>query len=200
VAQSAESSREPSLRQRKKDATRTALCKASLRLFRKRGFDRTTVDDIVEMVGVSRRTFFRYFEVKGDALFDGYDERLTRFRERLRASDGDAFARIRAGLMDTAREYAENRAHLVAQFRVVQSSPALIARELELDNGWLDAFGEVLASEYSAYESRVFAGAILGAIRAALRDWFEHAGRTDIVQSGGRALDLLERGFGRARR
>lgn len=56
------------LRQRKKDALRRALHDEALRLFGEQGFDDTTVVQICDRVGVSERTFFRYFDAKEDVL------------------------------------------------------------------------------------------------------------------------------------
>ncbi|WP_234427755.1 TetR family transcriptional regulator, partial [Streptomyces badius] len=39
---------------------REVLAQAAFQLFLERGFERTTVDDIVARAGVGRRSFFRY--------------------------------------------------------------------------------------------------------------------------------------------
>ncbi len=68
-----------SLRQRKLEVVRAALSTAAEELFLSRGFERTTVEQIARAAGVSRRTFFRYYESKEDVLV----ERSDRLGERL---------------------------------------------------------------------------------------------------------------------
>jgi len=68
-----------SLRERKLEVVREALAAAAEELFLLRGFERTTVEQIAHAAGVSRRTFFRYYESKEDVLV----ERSERWGERL---------------------------------------------------------------------------------------------------------------------
>ncbi|UQS27498.1 TetR/AcrR family transcriptional regulator [Amycolatopsis thermalba] len=55
-----------SLRERKKLRTRQALAETAVAMFTERGFDATTLDELVDAVEVSKRTFFRNFTSKED--------------------------------------------------------------------------------------------------------------------------------------
>lgn len=54
--------------ERKQALVRDAIWDAAIDLFVEKGFDETTVDDIAQAAGTSRRSFFRYFESKNDLL------------------------------------------------------------------------------------------------------------------------------------
>lgn len=56
------------LRERKKAQTRQQIIATAIRLFRKRGYAKTRVDDIVEALEISQPTFFRYFPSKDAVL------------------------------------------------------------------------------------------------------------------------------------
>jgi len=47
------------------------LEEAAMELFTERGFEDTTVADIAERAGLTKRTFFRYFSDKREVLFSG---------------------------------------------------------------------------------------------------------------------------------
>src|SRR5262249_16912071 len=73
------------LRERKKLKTREALEKAALRLFARKGFDHTTVEDIAEACEVSPRTFFRYFPNKEAVLLADLDVKCRQLVDTLLA-------------------------------------------------------------------------------------------------------------------
>ncbi|MGW4034350.1 TetR family transcriptional regulator [Streptomyces sp. NPDC004838] len=64
---------------------REALAEAAFQLFLERGYEQTTVDDIVARAGVGRRSFFRYFPSKEDAVFPDHESCLAEMTEFLAA-------------------------------------------------------------------------------------------------------------------
>jgi mycofactocin system transcriptional regulator len=61
----------------------------ALELFNRHGFDDVSVTDIAAVAGISRRTFFRYYSSKNDAVWGEFDRLLVDMEARLRrAPDG----------------------------------------------------------------------------------------------------------------
>jgi AcrR family transcriptional regulator len=60
----------PGLRERKKARLRQQIIETAIRLFRKQGYEKTRVDDIVKILEISQPTFFRYFPSKDAVLRD----------------------------------------------------------------------------------------------------------------------------------
>src|SRR3546814_1556880 len=97
----------PSLRERNHERTRDEIAGHALDLFVARGFDAVTVDDIAASAGISRRTFFRYFETKEDALLPADASRLQRLEQALRErppAEGDRKS-TRGALLELAHDY-----------------------------------------------------------------------------------------------
>ena len=59
------------LQLRKQQLVRGAIYEAAIELFGKKGFDQTTVEEVAQAAGVSRRSFFRYYATKDDLLAQG---------------------------------------------------------------------------------------------------------------------------------
>jgi AcrR family transcriptional regulator len=74
-----------SLKARKQQVVRDALSTAAVELFLTRGFETVTVEEIARAAGVSRRTFFRYYESKEDVMADLLDRDGERLLAELAA-------------------------------------------------------------------------------------------------------------------
>lgn len=175
----------PTLHARKQQFVRDAIWDVATDLFAEKGFDETTVDDIAQAAGVSRRSFFRYFSSKSDLMAHGmvnYGAELTVaidacpqtyslsevFRETVRqvAQKSAAHPRTRK-IMDIVARYPAARAAELSRLAEVQD---LVA----------DAFAR--RCRKGADDDRtasILAGLTLQVLGVAFRSWFEH-GQPDI--------------------
>ncbi len=112
---------------------RGRLARAALELSAERGYEQTTVADIARTVGVTERTFYRYFPDKADALFPDNSELLV----HLSAITRDA-SRGGASPLQAARTAVDGLIQLVSQepdrvrltITILPQSPALLGRDL----------------------------------------------------------------------
>jgi AcrR family transcriptional regulator len=185
-----------SLRTRKKLENRDTLARMAAKLFRARGFEAVTLDEIAAAAGVSRRTYFRYYATKEAVVFPHAADRLDRFRAMLARFRVERvpYAAVRKACLEMAREFGEHREHLLEQHEIVQGSVALIAHEQALDLEWEAAMAEALlrgSSRAARLRANVLAGALMGAVRATLREWFLGEAKADPIYLAEGTLDLL---------
>jgi AcrR family transcriptional regulator len=190
----------PSLRERNKARARAEIATAALRLFGERGFEGVTVDEIVTAAGVSRRTFFRYFDTKEDALLADYPELHIRLTATLGdISPADPLEAVRMGLHGLADWYLERSEAVLERSRVIRDTLPLAARNLEFLSHWERAIASMLASrtgdEPGGLLPRTAAAATVGAFRAALAHWVRSSGTEDLHELIDRALDLVSPGL-----
>lgn len=189
----------PSLRERNKARARSEIAAAALRLFAERGFAGVTVDEIVAEAGVSRRTFFRYFDTKEDALLADYPELSIRLTETLGATvPQDPLEAVRAGLHHLADWYVERSEAVLERSRVIRDALHLAARNLEFLSQWERSIASLLASsvglEPGELLPRTAAAAVIGSFRAALTQWVRSSCSEDLHALTDRALDLVWHG------
>ncbi|MEV3991018.1 TetR family transcriptional regulator [Streptomyces sp. NPDC049837] len=126
------------LRERKKRRTRDALLRAALELFTTQGYERTTVDEIVDAVDVSQRTFFRYFTSKEEVAFAVQQMVEQHFVAALRDRPAheaplEAMRNAVLSAWDTIGEAIMEVVPVelyLRTFQVIESTPALLAVHL----------------------------------------------------------------------
>jgi AcrR family transcriptional regulator len=100
------------LRERKKARLRQQIIDTSIRLFRKRGYERTRIEDIVQVLEISQPTFFRYFPSKDAVLREvgrrGFDCMKERLESEL-SSDATTAERLLHMYDGMAREVESDR-------------------------------------------------------------------------------------------
>jgi AcrR family transcriptional regulator len=190
------------LRERKKIEARAKVLSVAVRMFRRDSFDATTLDSICAGAEISKRTFFRYFRDKESLIFPHREERLAAFVAFLGDHEQveNPFDALRQATSIFGVKYNQNKGHLLAQQAIILSSPALLAREREIDLDWARAIANALSARTGNRPegdlwARVLAGAIMGVVRSTMTYWFERNGEDDLSQLGLDALDFMERGF-----
>ena len=158
------------------DSVRARLQQAALELFRERGYDRTTAAAIAARVGVTERTFFRYFPDKRETLFGGEAVLRVALTEAVaNAPSGLAplkllFHAFRSvlPLLEANRSFAEPRQ------AVVTSTPALHERELAKHEGLADALAAALRARGVAVQPALLAARIgIAAFTHATVSWLD---------------------------
>jgi AcrR family transcriptional regulator len=100
------------LRERKKARLRQQIIDTSIKLFRKRGFENTRIDDIVQVLEISQPTFFRYFSSKDAVLREVGERGFACIRDRLHSelsSDASTAERMRRLYVSMAKEVEADR-------------------------------------------------------------------------------------------
>ena len=126
------------LRERKKLRTRAAISTAAIGLFLERGFDAVGVVEVAQVAEVSKRTLFAYFPTKEDLVLHRFADHETDAADVVRARRPGQGAL--AALREAFRRGLDEREPVtglcddpavVAVFRLVTSTPALVARLVE---------------------------------------------------------------------
>ena len=189
----------PGLRERKKARTREAIQTHALRLFRKQGYQATTIEQIIAAADVSESTLFRYFPTKEDlVLQDEYDPMIV---DALRAQPPDTppITAIRAAFNSVFGGFDERqRAEQQERLNLVLSVPDLRAKMLDQFLQATRLLGAVIAEREGRrpddFAVRTIAGAVIGAFLAGLDSVSEDPG-TDLGAFVDRALAQLESGL-----
>ena len=192
------------LRERKKARTRASLREHALRLFREKGYQATTVEQIAAAAEVSPSTFFRYFPTKEDlVLQDDMDTRMFAALEQqqpglspigaVRAATRQVFASYTPADLDIIRETT----------RLTMTVPEIRARALDEFARTIEVFANAVGKRAGRPADdlavRTTAGAVIGVIMSITMPWDDWSNdrRTleDTFERIDQALALLEAGL-----
>lgn len=166
------------LRERKKEATRTALSAAALRLALERGPGNLRVDDIANAAGVSPRTYNNYFSSREQAIIAAVTAQRA---SRIAAAVADRPAEV--GLADAvigaiAGQYADPGEEEQAVMLMITSTPALRACYVDTVATIEEPLADAIAERRPGVDRRtaeVLATCVAAATRLALRQWLDSA-------------------------
>jgi TetR/AcrR family transcriptional regulator, regulator of mycofactocin system len=191
---------EAARRGRPPGTSRRQLELIALRLFAEQGFDETPIEQIAAEAGVSRRTFFRYFDSKADVLWGEFDSEVTAIRAAL-AEVPDTVPMmdaIRQAVVAANHYRAEDVPELRARMNLIGSVPALQSSAAVHYDAWEWAVSDFVAARIGQPARSLYPLAVgratLAACRAAYDRWSARAD-ADLTVYLDAALSVLSAGF-----
>lgn len=188
---------------RPRSSSRDTLEDAALELFLEQGYSATTIEHITRRAGVSRNTFFNYFEAKSDLLWLEVDAGIDRLVQELNTVPLDAppLPALRELMRRVADEVGADRVPLAltqgevmgSQGEAATSGLARFARRADVLAGFLaPRFGAARNDLTVLAASNALAGAISAAWEVWARDGISRRPLADYVAE---AFDLVVTGL-----
>ncbi|MFD0560576.1 TetR family transcriptional regulator [Stackebrandtia endophytica] len=184
------------LRERTRRAVRAELAAIALDLFAENGFEETTVDEIARAAGLTKRSFFRYFPTKEDAVFAGVDVTGEQIVHDLlvRPVDEAPWQSLRIVLVESERRiHASGQA--VAGLKLIESTPSLRAKVHEKRSQWRQQVSRTLCdrpgAELDEFTADLLTNAATAALDTASQAWLRSGGAVDRAALLDRAFGLL---------
>jgi len=157
------------------EAARARVERAALDLFARRGFENVTSDEVADAAGISRRTFFRYFATKADAVWGDFAGHVARLEALLAAGDpAQPVLAAVCGAYVEVNAYPESQLHLLRErMQLILTEPALLAhsqlRFAEVDR----AVARYVAARTGAAPDHLTPRLVAASTRAAATTAFE---------------------------
>ncbi|NGN64676.1 TetR family transcriptional regulator [Streptomyces sp. A7024] len=187
---------------------RRELAAAAMELFATKGYEATTVDEIAAAAGVARRTFFRHFRSKEEAIFPDHDDTLDRVIAVLDAAPAheNPLDTICRGIKEVMRMYAASPAVSVERYQLTREVPTLREREIASVSRYERVFTRYLLGHFDEGAHRdgdddpllaeVAASAVVTAHNHVLRRWLRAGGQGDVEGQLDHAFEVVRETFG----
>lgn len=160
--------------------THRELSHTAFRLFLEHGFEETTVDDIVRVAGIGRRTFFRYFRSKNDLPWGDFDTLLERMRANLDQQPEEIALRdaLRLAVVEFNRFPEDELVVHRERMWLLLNVPQLLAHSTLRYTEWRQVVAEFVArrlgDRIDALQPQSIAWTCLGLTLAAYEQWLAH--------------------------
>lgn len=189
----------PTLIERRHLDTRTAIADAAVALFIERGFVETTMDDIAQAAGVSRRTAYRHFPSKDDLVFEQPRRWLQHFNVTIAdyRPNETLQQRCRRGLLAVAEVIQASAASVLPAYTVFAATPALRGTNGGIQQDWFERYLELLTpagrvSPAQALQIATVAGALVGTTTMLTAVWATSEPLADMTAMTTAVLDQLD--------
>ncbi|GGB20726.1 TetR family transcriptional regulator [Sphingomonas metalli] len=188
------------VRERKRRETLWRITDAGVRLFIAQGFDGTTVDEIAAAAGISRRTFFHYFDSKDDILLSLQSDVGDLYAAEVRRAPGSQspFALVRDAALRVCAAFPHD--DMLALDRLMRGSASVQARKQASYRQQEDALLAALRERWPDPERetrlRVLAMVAVGATRLASETFNREGGARPFDAVLRAAFDAVTAEFG----
>jgi AcrR family transcriptional regulator len=186
------------LREKNKKATRRELSQFGIELFLKQGFANTTIDQIVEPLGIGKRTFFRYFDTKEDLVFAWYEDLTNALVEELRSRPRleKPFDAVCETLSSLLKMYDDNPDWARKMMRLTTETPSLVGKGFEKRVMWEKALSEILVERegkkmMSPLKAQIIVGSAMTAFTSSTSEWFNQGGEAKLRPIVKRAFEMV---------
>lgn len=175
--------------------SRAELERICLSIFSEQGFDVTSVDEIAAAAGIGRRTFFRYFKSKNDAVWGDFDTQLASFEAWFDSCPADVpvVEAIREAVVAFNSFDDTAAASLRYRMTVILSSPALQAYSTLRYAAWRGVVARFAARRLGVDERDLIPQTLghlaLGSALAAYEQWL--ASGAELIPLLRQSLSLL---------
>ncbi len=188
---------------------RRELAAAAMELFATKGYEATTVDEIAAQAGVARRTFFRHFRSKEEAIFPDHDDTLVRAEAVLNAAPAHEHPldTVCRGIKEVMKMYAARPEISVARYKLTREVPTLREAEIASVARYERLFTRYLLGHFDEHAhdddanddpllAEVAASAVVTAHNHVLRRWLRADGQGDVEAELDHAFAIVRRTFG----
>ncbi|MET7339385.1 TetR/AcrR family transcriptional regulator [Nonomuraea sp. NPDC005650] len=189
----------PGLRERKKQATRTALSRAAWELLVEQGLAAVTPESAAARVGVSANTFRNYFSCREEALVEAIIPRVESIADALRARPAgepvwDSLAEVLPGQVSAMVGRHEDVAVLL---RVTKENPTILAQHLTAIERVKRLLAEAIYERTGADDlpSRLLAEAAGVAVHTSIEAWATGHGSTSLAHVVRESIAQLRAGI-----
>ncbi len=171
------------LRERTRRAVRAELAAVAIRLFAEQGFDETTVDQIAVAAGLTKRSFFRYFPTKEDAVFGDVDLLGEQVVAEIQQEPGTDPWHCLHQVLRRWQQHIHASEQAQTRLRLIEATPSLRARLHEKRTAWrqhvADALRDRPGRPLDAFTADLLTNAAAAALDTVTQEWVRSGGTAD---------------------
>jgi AcrR family transcriptional regulator len=191
-----EPAQRPPLRRAAAASRRRRILDAAAELIESRGYERTTIDEVAALAGITKRTLYRYVDSKERLLYEIHEDFLDGLLQEVTALTGPPRERFGAMISAHMADLAAHQRDIKVFFEEVKHIDAAqrglpfarrTAYASAVEGIIADGFG---SGEFEVPDVRLAVRGLLGAMNEAYR-WYDPGGALSVAELSARLTDLF---------